>query len=363
MGFTFHGFHTRNKKRRKMSTKIDEREERKRLDSILAKHAVDVRDLVSWKKQSEDILLMRLLIPDVARKRREMAETRVDRSQIVRVEANNLENLNRVVADVRKRNLNRERKDVSAKISLYPGGDLLLLKVDAIAIANAPDSRFHQNVVRLGGIRFEAEMRNSVYSERHIPGDVIDTNGHNLLAKRVMHCQLPESKPIAIHTVQGVRITELTPSSNRSTISASTREALCQCYSRSLDIAVKNGSRTVAFPSLGTGMFGLPSFEAAACAVESIRDWFDTHDSSSIDRVVFVIRDGYLHEAYENLMMECFPFSEKNNPLLCQSQAHSSECTKKLLPEIPFHEDDDTTTTASSSSVQDLERRLKMLID
>ena len=52
-----------------MSSKVDElEEEKKRLRGYLNENAVDVKDLASWTKQSEDILLMRLLSPDLARK-------------------------------------------------------------------------------------------------------------------------------------------------------------------------------------------------------------------------------------------------------------------------------------------------------
>ena len=340
-----------------MSSKVDEvEEEKKRLRGYLNENAVDIKDLASWRKQSEDILLMRLLSPDLARARREMAETRIDKKEdsIVRVKTSHLKDLNRVVDDVRRRNQKLEKsRDVSDKLSLYPGGNLLFLRIDAIAIASASDSKLHQKVVRLGGTGLETEVKSKLCNKKLNHGDVVETKGHNLLAKRVMYCAVPESKPVSIHSVEGVRITEVIPSSNRSTISASTRKALSQCYSRSLDIAVKTGSRTVAFPSLGTGMFGIPSFEAAACAVESVRDWLDTHDSSSIDRIVFVIRDSHLHEAYECLMMECFPFSnKKNNPLLCN--LHDTV----ELPDLgELNNNDD------ESSVEDLERRLKMLVD
>ena len=339
-----------------MSCKVDEvEEEKKRLRGFLRENVVDVKDLVSWRKQSEDILLMRLLSPDLARARREMAETRIDKN--VRVKTSHLKDLNRVVDEVRKRNQKREKnRDVSDKLSLYPGGNLLFLRIDAIAITSSSDSKLHQKVVRLGGTGLETEIKSSLCSRKLNPGDVVETNGHNLLAKRVMHCVVPESKPVSVHRVEGVRITEVTPSSNRSTISQSTREALSQCYSRSLDIAVKTESRTIAFPSLGTGMFGIPGSEAAACAVESVRDWLDTHDSSSLDRIVFVIRDGHLHEAYECLMMECFPFSnKKNNPLLCNLH-DTVELPDVVVEELNNNDDDE-------SSVEDLERRLKMLVD
>ena len=158
-------------------------------------------------KQSEDILLMRLLSPDIAKARREMAETRIE-DEAVRVD--HLKDLNRVVDEVRKRNQKREKKrDVSDKLSLYPGGNLLFLRTDAIAIASASDSKLHQKVVRLGGTGLETEVKSKVCNKKLNPGDVVETKGHNLLAKRVMYCAVPESKPVSVHSVEGVRITRL----------------------------------------------------------------------------------------------------------------------------------------------------------
>ena len=69
-----------------------------------------------------------------------------------------------------------------------------------------------------------------------------------------------------------------------------------------------------------------------------------------------MIRDGHLHEAYECLMMECFPFSnKKNNPLLCNLHG-TVELPDVVVEELNNNDDDE-------SSVEDLERRLKMLVD
>ena len=100
-----------------------------------------------------------------------------------------MKDLNRVVDEVRRRNQNREKsRDVSDKLSLYPGGNLLFLRIDAIAIASASDSKLHQKVVRLGGTGLETEVKSKVCNKKLNPGDVVETKGHNLLAKRVMHC-------------------------------------------------------------------------------------------------------------------------------------------------------------------------------
>ena len=52
------------------------------------------------------------------------------------------------------------------------------------------------------------------------------------------------------------------------------REAqlLAACYRRSVEVAFENGVKTMAFPSISTGVFGYPIEEAAKIAVRTIRE-------------------------------------------------------------------------------------------
>ena len=48
-------------------------------------------------------------------------------------------------------------------------------------------------------------------------------------------------------------------------------ELLASCYRRSIEVAATNGIRTLAFPSISTGVFGYPIEPAARVAVTSVR--------------------------------------------------------------------------------------------
>lgn len=75
---------------------------------------------------------------------------------------------------------------------------------------------------------------------------------------------------------------------------------LRSCYLRSLKIASENNIRTLAFPSISTGIYGYPIELAAAIAVETVRSFPATPDAP--EEVVFCcFSDGDL-AVYEPLL-------------------------------------------------------------
>lgn len=50
------------------------------------------------------------------------------------------------------------------------------------------------------------------------------------------------------------------------------------CYRSSLEVAERNGLRTVAFPAISTGIFGFPADRAARIAVAAVRTFLEAHE-------------------------------------------------------------------------------------
>jgi len=75
---------------------------------------------------------------------------------------------------------------------------------------------------------------------------------------------------------------------------------LASCYESSLRLALDNGLRTIAFPSISTGAYGYPIEEAAQIAVRTVRDF--VADNSGLERVVFVLFSASDLAVYERIL-------------------------------------------------------------
>jgi O-acetyl-ADP-ribose deacetylase (regulator of RNase III) len=65
-------------------------------------------------------------------------------------------------------------------------------------------------------------------------------------------------------------------------------ESLESCYRNSLALARRHGLRTVAFPSISTGVYGYPVNEAAERALKTVKDVL-SRDPDAYDEVRFVL--------------------------------------------------------------------------
>lgn len=66
-------------------------------------------------------------------------------------------------------------------------------------------------------------------------------------------------------------------------------ELMTTCYRNSLGLAVKNGVKTIAFPSISTGAYRFPLDRAAGIAINEIQRFLDT--DSSNEKVLMVCFD------------------------------------------------------------------------
>ncbi|WP_431286301.1 O-acetyl-ADP-ribose deacetylase [Roseateles chitinivorans] len=82
-------------------------------------------------------------------------------------------------------------------------------------------------------------------------------------------------------------------------------EALASCYARSIEIAAAAGVRSIAFPSISTGIFGYPIEQASRVAIASVRRAIAQHPA--IESVVFCCFSAADLAVYEAALRELDP--------------------------------------------------------
>ena len=77
------------------------------------------------------------------------------------------------------------------------------------------------------------------------------------------------------------------------------KNLLAACYQNSLELAVENNIKTIAFPGISTGIYHFPKDKAAEIAIKIVLN-FDK--ISEIEKVIFVCFDDENYALYEDLL-------------------------------------------------------------
>ena len=171
-------------------------------------------------------------------------------------------------------------KTVSGKVIELVLGDITRQRVDAIVNAANPtllggggvDGAIH----RAGGPSILDECRAIRASRGECPtGEAVLTGGGDLPARHVIHAV----GPVWRGGDQGEP------------------GLLASCYLNALRIAAERGFRTVAFPSIGTGIYGYPVSMAAPTALAAVASFLSSEPAAP-SRVRFVLFDSVTFATY-----------------------------------------------------------------
>ncbi|GAB4119209.1 MAG: O-acetyl-ADP-ribose deacetylase [Sideroxydans sp.] len=75
---------------------------------------------------------------------------------------------------------------------------------------------------------------------------------------------------------------------------------LASCYRRSLEVATAHGIRSIAFPSISTGVYGYPFESAARIAVQTVRDFI--RRDTSLREIIFCCYSAQDLACYQTLL-------------------------------------------------------------
>jgi len=173
---------------------------------------------------------------------------------------------------------------MNPKIKLLQG-DITAQQVDAIVNAanssllggGGVDGAIH----RAGGPEILQECRQLVTRQGRLPtGQAVITTAGKMKAKYVIHTVGP------IWQERGKNEDKL----------------LADAYRNSLKLAVENGVRTIAFPSISTGAYRFPIDRAAAIALRTVKEFLQHNDLDEVRFVLFTEYDlACYQKAYDQL--------------------------------------------------------------
>ncbi|KAJ1963890.1 hypothetical protein GGI12_001765 [Dipsacomyces acuminosporus] len=154
-------------------------------------------------------------------------------------------------------------------------GDITTLQVDAIVNAanssllggGGVDGAIH----RAAGPRLLKECRTLGGCET---GDAKITLGYDLPAKHIIHTVGPIGEKPGL---------------------------LASAYRSSLDVAKKNGVRTIAFPCISTGVYGYPPDAACRVVLPTVEEWV-RNNAGSVDRIIFCMFNDASVRVYNSMV-------------------------------------------------------------
>lgn len=167
---------------------------------------------------------------------------------------------------------------VSPKISILQN-DITSLEVDAIV--NAANSRLAGGggvdgaIHRVAGPQLPAACKELGGCKT---GDAKLTPGFNIPSRFIIHTVGPIWRGGRNHEA----------------------ELLKSCYISSLNLAIENKIKTIAFPNISTGIYGFPKKQAAEIAITAVNDFLNKNQK--LNNVYFVCFDNENYQIYKELL-------------------------------------------------------------
>ena len=158
-----------------------------------------------------------------------------------------------------------------------------ITRQDTQAIVNAANEQLRVGggvdgaINRAGGPEIQRQARQIGFCPT---GQAVITTGGDLKAQYVIHTVGPRYK-------NGL---------------SGEPELLASCYRESLQLAASRGIKSLAFPSISTGIYGYPLAEAATIALTTVKAYLQEHPEIALVRFVLFGQEAW--EAYAGALRE-----------------------------------------------------------
>ena len=180
-------------------------------------------------------------------------------------------------------------KEIEPNIILWQG-DITTLKCDLIVNAGNngglgcfnPSHICIDNVIHTNaGMRLRLECNDILKGREIDTGDFIVCNAYNLPCKKVI-------------TTVGPQIVNV--------ITKKDEEDLSNCYKKTLEYAIQNNFKSIAFPSISTGLFGYPISKTKFIAYNSVNEILNKYNTDI--KVIFNVYSESDYNEYKELFKD-----------------------------------------------------------
>jgi O-acetyl-ADP-ribose deacetylase (regulator of RNase III) len=146
-------------------------------------------------------------------------------------------------------------------------GDITKLEVDAVVNA----------------------ANNSLLGGGGVDGAIHRAAGPDLLreCRKLKGCDTGSAKITGGYDLPSKKVIHAVGPIYNSRFKVESAEDLAGCYTTSLELAVQNGCKCIAFSALSTGVYGYPSHDAAPVAIQAVKRFLEGEDGHKLDKVVF----------------------------------------------------------------------------
>ncbi|CAL4087661.1 unnamed protein product, partial [Meganyctiphanes norvegica] len=228
-----------------------------------------------------------------------------------------------VVKSIIEQEVFKTDPELNDKVSFFMG-DITTLEIDAIV--NAANNSL------LGGGGVNGAIHRG--AEKYLlaecktlngcdTGDAKITGGYQLPAKYIVHTVGPIGEK---------------PNNLRS------------CYHRSLELAMENKVRTIAFPCISTGVYGYPNENAVMVVLPTVRKVLE-ENRDKFDRIIFCLFMPIDVDLYKSFLPIYFPLPITQTADADAEDNVEAEVVSKL-PEVP----DDTPTSDKEDPLKEIQK-------